>query len=169
ESIAQGLVSSITLGTGQFCTNPGLVLAVDSPETDTFVAAAAATLEATTAGTMLTPAIQQAYNQGVNRIQQVDGVTRIAGGTPGGAPCEGVAYLLQTKAGTVLRNPSLTEEVFGPSSLLVTAENKAQLYELAKNLEGHLTATLHATPEDLKEYAELVKILERKVGRLLFN
>src|SRR5690606_2486189 len=157
-SIAKGLVSSVTLGTGQFCTNPGLVVTMDSPETDAFVATAAAALEATAAGTMLTPAIQQAYNEGINRIQQVDGVTRIAGGTAGGAPCEGVAYLLQTTAGTVLRNPSLAEEVFGPSSLLVTAANSAQLYELAGRLEGHLTATIHATPDDLKEHAGLAKI-----------
>lgn len=169
ESIAQGLVASITLGTGQFCTNPGLVLAMDSPETAAFVTESAARLEATAAGTMLTPAIQQAYDWGINRVQQVDGVTRIAAGAAEGAPCEGVAYLLQTTAGTVLRNPTLTEEVFGPSSLLVTAESKAQLYKLAKSLEGHLTATIHATPEDLKEYGELIAILERKVGRLLFN
>lgn len=171
EQIAQGLVSSITLGTGQFCTNPGMVLALDSPETVRFIGEIAGTLEknATTPGIMLTPAIQQAYNDGVLRMQQVKGVSKIAGGVSRNAPCEGIAYLMRASAATLLRHPALAEEVFGPSSLLVTAEDKAQLYQVAERLEGHLTATVHATPADLEEYGELVKILERKVGRLLFN
>src|SRR5690606_6818280 len=120
-------------------------------------------------GTLLTPAIQQAYNEGIRRTQQIKGVVKIAEGTSGNTPCEGVVHILQTTADTLLRNPELAEEVFGPSSLVTTAKNKAQLYQVAEYLEGHLTATVHATPEDLIEYRELVRILERKVGRLLFN
>ncbi|MDQ3535558.1 MAG: aldehyde dehydrogenase (NADP(+)), partial [Bacteroidota bacterium] len=83
--------------------------------------------------------------------------------------CEGTAYLLQTTGQNFLNNQKLSEEVFGPSTLAISAANKEELFSIAENLQGHLTATLICTGEDLEEFHSLVMILERKVGRLLIN
>ncbi|WP_026463029.1 aldehyde dehydrogenase (NADP(+)) [Adhaeribacter aquaticus] len=169
DAIAQGLAASVTLGVGQFCTNPGLVVTLDSDISSSFLQKASKHFEASTAGTMLTPGIKQAYDSGLQRLQKVEGVKVLAQGAAAAGTCGGVAHLLQASAETILGNPELAEEVFGPSSLAVTASDKDQVLEFARNLHGHLTATIHATAEDLEEYAELVQILERKVGRILFN
>jgi alpha-ketoglutaric semialdehyde dehydrogenase len=169
DAIAQGLAASATLGVGQFCTNPGLVVAVASPQADDFIRRAGSHFEASKPGTMLTSGIRQAYHAGVERLRQVEGVELVAGGPAPEGSCAGTAYLLRTSAETLRQHPALAEEVFGPSSLAVTASGKDELLQLAENLQGHLTATLHATAEDLQEYADLVRILERKVGRLLVN
>ncbi|WP_245590602.1 aldehyde dehydrogenase (NADP(+)) [Adhaeribacter aquaticus] len=168
-AIAQGLAGSVTMGVGQFCTNPGMVIAVDAPEVEGFFKQTGSHLEANVAGTMLTPGIKQAYDSGLERLISTAGVKVLAQGAASESVCGGLAHLLHTTASNVLANPELTEEVFGPTSLAVTAESKAQILELAESLHGHLTATIHATAEDLEEYAELVQILERKVGRILFN
>lgn len=169
SEIAKGLVSSITLGSGQFCTNPGLILTLKSSETNSFLSTIGNYFETIQAGTMLTPAIKQAYDERIKRLLNVDGVVKAASGTESDTFCEGRPYLLNTTAEIVLANPMLAEEVFGPSSLFIDIKDKDQLYRLAHNLEGHLTATVHATSEDLENYPELIKILERKVGRILFN
>lgn len=169
SEIAKGLVSSITLGSGQFCTNPGLILTLKSSETNSFLNTIGNYFETIQSGTMLTPAIKRAYDDGINRLLNVNGVVKAASGVESETFCQGRAHLLRTSAEIVLANPMLTDEVFGPSSLVIDIKDKEQLYELANSLDGHLTATVHATPEDLKNYPELIKILERKVGRILFN
>jgi NADP-dependent aldehyde dehydrogenase len=82
---------------------------------------------------------------------------------------QGVAHVFETTGQNFIKNPSIEEEVFGPSSLAITVDSKAQLISAAEKLSGHLTATIHGTDEDLKEYRELIHILEQKVGRLIFN
>ena len=169
EALAQGLVNSITLGVGQFCTNPGLVISLASDQTNTFVNKAGEILAAVQPGTMLTPGIKTAYDQGLQKLSNVNNVQVIARGPASDASCAGSAHLLKTDAETFVANPELAEEVFGPSSVVITADSKEQLLEIAHNLHGHLTATIHGTPEDLEEYTELIRLLERKVGRLLLN
>jgi len=169
EALAQGLVNSITLGVGQFCTNPGLVISLASDQTNTFVNIAGEILAAVQPGTMLTPGIKTAYDQGLQKLSNVNNVQVIARGPASDASCAGSAHLLKTDAETFVANPELSEEVFGPSSVVITADSKEQLLEIAHNLHGHLTATIHGTPEDLEEYTELIRLLERKVGRLLLN
>ncbi|MGV3588241.1 MAG: aldehyde dehydrogenase (NADP(+)) [Adhaeribacter sp.] len=169
EALAQGLVNSITMGVGQFCTNPGLVISLASDETNTFVTKAGEILTAVQPGTMLTPTIKNAYDQGVQKLSSVNNVQVIARGPATEDSCAGSAHLLKTDAATFVANPELAEEVFGPSSVVITADTKEQLLEIARNLHGHLTATIHGTPNDLEEYRELISVLERKVGRLLLN
>ncbi|MBV6643011.1 MAG: aldehyde dehydrogenase (NADP(+)), partial [Cyclobacteriaceae bacterium] len=116
-------------------------------------------------GTMLTDGIKGAFNKGVEKFSG-NGIKKLtADKSSNGVP--GQAY--QVAYSTFKSNPALAEEVFGPSTLLVDADEKSEILELARNLEGHLTATIIGTDKDLAEYGELVEILENKVGRIIFN
>lgn len=167
--IAKGLTASVTLGMGQFCTNPGLVFYRSSDEAKKFQEAAAEEFNNAVAGPMLTEGINAAYRKGVGSLTKHQGVHILARGKSEGAALEGVAYLLNTNAKDFMNDPHLEEENFGPSTLTVAADSESDLLKIAEGLKGHLTVTLHATGEDLKEYAELISILERKAGRLIIN
>ena len=169
KAIAEGLKASVTLGVGQFCTCPGVVVGIAGDATSKFVEAAAETFAAAPRGTMLYPGIHDAYRARVKRFAEVPGV-RVAAQSPGdGTGFSAPATLFTTDAGTFLANPLLSEELFGPSTIVVTGKSREEMLDVARRLEGHLTATIHGTPEDLREYADLVAILQRKVGRLVFN
>jgi len=168
-ALAQGFADSLTLGVGQFCTNPGLVFAVDSPALDAFVNAAADALRAKGAGTMLTAGIHQAYNSGVAKLDGVDGLQLVAQGSAEGKGSAAQAALYQCKADAYLGNPALEDEVFGPCAVLVRFADAEQLLRAAEALHGQLTATVHANELDHALAASLLPILERKAGRVLFN
>ena len=167
--IAEGLVGSVTLGVGQFCTNPGLVASLASADTDAFLTKTQEGIAAAQTGAMLTGRISEAYQQGADQMAHTAGVETLGQGTSSEGPAPATAYVFRTTAENFMKHNTLSEEVFGPSTLHVSAQNKEELLTLARQLDGHLTATLHATDDDLREYAELVDILERKVGRLLIN
>ena len=167
--IAQGFVDSLTLGVGQFCTNPGLVIALEGAQFDAFRAAAAEALGAKPAGTMLTAGIHKAYVDGVTRRSGIEGVKLVAQGSSEGAGCAGQAALYECDAATYLASPALEEEIFGPASLMITCHSIEQLVEVANHLEGQLTATVHATGDDRELAGKLLPTLERKAGRILFN
>jgi NADP-dependent aldehyde dehydrogenase len=169
KEIAKGLVNSVTLGVGQFCTNPGVVVAIESNDRNKFVKETSELLTESNSGAMLTENIQKAFVAGINKFTATEGVSIIAKGKTAGSSCEGTAYLLQTTGQNFLNNQELSEEIFGPSTLAISAANKEELFAIAENLQGHLTATLICTGEDLEEFHSLVMILERKVGRLLIN
>jgi NADP-dependent aldehyde dehydrogenase len=169
EALAQGLTGSVTMGVGQFCTNPGLVVALQSEASEQFLTTATAAFAGTNAGTMLTPAIKKAFDNGIAKLTQTTGLSVLAKGKANESVCGGTPHLLQTSASTFLANPEIGEEVFGPSTVYIAADSKEELVALASSLHGHLTATLQATPADLAEYTDLISILERKVGRLLVN
>ncbi len=170
EKIAQGLAASVTLGVGQFCTNPGLVTLLDSSDSSDFIEKTGELLAASQPGTMLTSAIRESYVSGIDHFSSVPGVKVVAQGhVDDGSPTKGTAFLLQTSGANFLANENLAEEVFGPSTLAVTSEDRDEMMKLAENLQGHLTATIHGTEQDLEEYADLVSLLERKAGRLIFN
>jgi NADP-dependent aldehyde dehydrogenase len=169
DEIAKGLAASVTLGVGQFCTNPGLVTFERSEETIKFQQAVARQIEKIETGTMLNSSIQQSYQRGINNMQKQLGVKVLAQGKVSENQTGGTPYFFQADSKDFLSNNQLQEEVFGPSTLAVTADHKADLMEVAHKLKGHLTATLYATEEDLKNYSDLVSILERKVGRLIIN
>jgi 2,5-dioxopentanoate dehydrogenase len=168
EEIAKGLTASVTLGVGQFCTNPGLVFYEESDDAKMFRETAIKNFAGVLAGTMLTAGIHNAYKEGIKNIKEKGKVNFLAEGKKSGG-ISGTAYLLQTDVGSFLSDEKLEEENFGPSTLTVKAENKSEIINAAKNLKGHLTATLHATPEDLQNYKDLIEILERKAGRLIIN
>ena len=168
-ALARGFVDSLTLGTGQFCTNPGLVLGLKGEHFDQFADAAADALHLKPAGTMLTPGIHQAYLAGIERMSGLPNVRLAAQGTGEGAGCAAQAALYRCDAQTYLATPALEEEIFGPSALLVECRDAAELRALAEHLEGQLTATVHATGADRELAATLLPVLERKAGRILFN
>jgi NADP-dependent aldehyde dehydrogenase len=167
--IAKGLSASVTLGVGQFCTNPGLVFLENSEEVDSFNKVAIQSFEETASGVMLTSAIQEAYDKGAAKLASQNGVEMLAKGKINGEGFQGQSALMQTSAKNFMTNNKFEEEVFGPSTLTVTAEEKSELLTIAENLNGHLTTTLWANDEDLINYRELIDILERKAGRLIIN
>jgi len=167
--LAQAFVDSLTLGVGQFCTNPGLVFAVDGPELETFVKSAADALAGKGAGTMLTAGIHEAYTAGVAKFGAVEGLQLVAQGGEQGAGCAARAALYLCDADTYFGNPALEDEVFGPCAVLVRFKDGQQLLRAAEALHGQLTVTVHAQEQDHVLAAALLPILERKAGRVLFN
>jgi 2,5-dioxopentanoate dehydrogenase len=163
-SIAQNYVASVTMGVGQFCTNPGMLLL---EKNEAFINDLEQQISNANGGVMLTEGIKNAYNHGVENAKNFTQIIGI-GKTPAGhLAVEPV--LLKTDSQALIDNPDLAEEIFGPTSLVVEANGKNDLLAIAKALSGHLTATVQATEKDLKDYAELLEILEQKVGRLLIN
>jgi 2,5-dioxopentanoate dehydrogenase len=167
--LAQGFVDSLTLGVGQFCTNPGLVIALAGPDLEAFRAAAVEALGAKGAGTMLTAGIHQAYAGALERRSGIAGVELIAQGGSEGSGCAARAALYQADAATFVANPALEDEIFGPSSLIVVCRDETELLQVARHVEGQLTATIHANGADRALAAQLLPVLERKAGRILFN
>jgi len=169
EAIGKGFIGSLTLGAGQFCTNPGLVLAVEGPDLDRFLSAAAEALGAAPAATMLTPGILKAYQEGVARLSGTPKVQKVAEGLLHNGPTQGQAALFMTDAASFAADPSLEEEVFGAASLIIRCPELGTMRELAEKLEGQLTATLQMEREDLEAARALLPVLERRVGRILVN
>jgi len=171
DQIATGLAGSVTLGAGQFCTNPGLIFLAESDESRSLVEKLGALLSSSPEQTMLTPGISQKYKQSVvGRSQRtsVETVGAIAAVRQSDG-CDAKSALFLTSAKEFLANPELSEEVFGPSTLVVMYTAREELLALLDQLEGQLTATIHANDEDMNSSAELVAALEKKAGRLVFN
>ena len=164
--LATAFVGSLTMGSGQFCTNPGLVIAVDGPGLDSFVAAAAEALAASPATTMLTPTIARNYISGVESLSQE--AELIVRGQAGSETC-GQAALFTTDAASFLASDALQAEVFGASSLIVRCTDADDLRAVADGIEGQLTVTVHADESDLDAAAKLLPVLELKAGRILFG
>jgi 2,5-dioxopentanoate dehydrogenase len=169
EALAKGFVESLTLGVGQFCTNPGLVLGIDGPDLDRFVAQAAAALGQKSAQTMLTAGIAASYRKAVEARAQQPGVERVAEGTQSDAHCSALPLLFRTTAEQFLAQHALADEIFGPVSLVVACRDEAELLRVAEHLEGQLTATLHIDSADYAQARRLLPVLERKAGRILAN
>ncbi|MCT9116116.1 aldehyde dehydrogenase (NADP(+)) [Cupriavidus gilardii] len=169
ERIATELVDSLVLGVGQFCTNPGLVIAIDGPALAAFRAAAVQALGGKPAGTMLTPGIHQAYQQGVASLGEINGLQRIGTGLAGSGPNQACAAMFETSAAQFIADHRMQAEVFGPSSVLVVCRDIDEMAALTRSLEGQLTATVHADAGDHAAAAQLLPVLERKAGRVLFN
>jgi NADP-dependent aldehyde dehydrogenase len=167
--LAGAFVDSLTLGVGQFCTNPGLVIALAGTDLDAFRVAAAQALGAKGAGTMLTAGIHQAYVDAVGRRSGIANVELVAQGSAEGTGCAAQAALYATDAATYIASPALDEEIFGPASLVIACRDEAEMLAVARHLEGQLTATVHATSADRELAAGLLPTLERKAGRVLFN
>lgn len=166
--LGRGFVGSLTLGSGQFCTNPGLVIAVDGPELDSFVAAAAEAVAASAPTVMLTPGIADSFRDGVAALEnEAVLIARGAEGDAPAAPCR--AALFATDASTFLASKALQAEVFGAAGVLVRCSDAAEMRQLANGLEGQLTATIHADESDHGPAGELLDVLELKAGRILFN
>ncbi len=167
--IAEGLTASITLGVGQFCTSPGLVITEENESKELFYKKLSESVSKTEAGTMLTESIQQAYDLARNNLHNQPGVQQIAMGKKGKKGFIGTTSVYQVNSPDFLRNEVLEEEVFGPSSLMVSAKDNKDLISIASKMKGHLTASLFGLEEELDHYKDLIQILEQKVGRLIIN
>lgn len=171
DKIAEGFVASLNMGVGQFCTNPGLVLGIAGPALDQFVEATSSLLAEQPAGVMLNEGIQQAYSEGVVTISSQQGVkTQAVGESQDGKSgfC-GQSTLLTVAASDFISNPALSEEMFGPASLLISCQSMEELLNAVKSLSGQLTGTIHTAPAEMDDYPELVDALSERVGRLLVN
>ncbi|MEM7046610.1 MAG: aldehyde dehydrogenase (NADP(+)) [Pseudomonadota bacterium] len=165
QELAAGWVGSLTLGAGQFCTNPGLIIMIESPAAQAFIDAAGKAAAASVAQNMLTDSIAQAYRTSSARIADVTGVRQITADTA--QKREARAAVFETDGTTWLANKVLAQEVFGPHGVIVRAADVAQMRAMAESLEGQLTCTMHLTPDDHAMGAELLPILRRKAGRVL--
>ncbi len=169
ETIAKDLAASVNLGTGQFCTNPGLVFMQSSEDADAFKSLLAQNIQNSGAGLMLTPGIRENYRQGIERLSHTRDVDVLAKGKEETNACYGTSYLLHTSVQSFLHDDTLQEEVFGPATLAVSAKHQDELLQAAHSLHGHLTVTVHGTEEDLQEHRELLTLLEQKAGRITLN
>jgi alpha-ketoglutaric semialdehyde dehydrogenase len=169
DAIAAGLHGSFTLGAGQFCTKPGLVFLPQGSQAQQFSDKLGQLVNGSAPFHLLTKIIHESYGSAVSKRRTEQRVKVIAE-----APCSSVpgfaagSLVFQTDADTFL-NSDLESEIFGPTTLLVQHSSRDQILAIARSLEGHLTATIHGTEEDLREFSDLVAILETKVGRLIFN
>src|SRR5687768_14385361 len=170
DAIAEGLKSSVTLGVGQFCTNPGLTIGIDDERFEQFVRRMEALIGEAPPGTMLYPAIFESYEAGVGRLSAIDG-TRTIRSSSGASAADGQARpsLFATRAQSFMRHRELGEELFGPSAVIVRCGSRDEMEAVARRLDGQLTATIHGTPTDLTEYESLISILSDKAGRLIVN
>jgi NADP-dependent aldehyde dehydrogenase len=166
-AIAQGWAASLTMGAGQFCTNPGISVLLDGPEADAFIAATTAALAPVGAQTMLTDGIAAAYRAGRDRIAGSSGVQQVLT-----SMCDlrsATPYLFATSGKEWLANAALGEEVFGPLGLVVRCADAGEMLAIARSLQGQLTCTLHLDDADADLARRLLPVLERKAGRVLAN
>lgn len=168
DAIAAGLHASVTGGAGQFCTKPGLVFVPSDNAAQSFASRFKDLVTATPASPLLTAGIQTSYQTAsqhrqaeVKEYDEHDG-----SGLPGFSVNPSV---FETTAIQYLTTPDLNEEIFGPTTLLIQSNDHEELLDIARSLEGQLTASVHGTEDDLHKYADLIDILETKVGRLIFN
>ena len=163
--IGAGWAASLTMGAGQFCTNPGIAVVLEGA--DAFIKAAVNALAQTAPQTMLTDGIAAAYRGGTARVAGTAGVTELLTST-----CdlrEASPYLFETTGAAWLDNAELGEEVFGPLGIIVKAADAAEMLAIARSLAGQLTCTLHLDAGDTDLAARLMPVLERKAGRVLAN
>ena len=167
EAIAQGWANSLTMGAGQFCTNPGISVLVDGADADAYVAAASDALQIIGPQCMLTDGIADAYRRGRDQIAAAAGVQDVLTSV-----CDlrnATPYLFETNGKNWLSNHVLGEEVFGPLGLVVRVDDMEEMAMIARSLQGQLTCTLHMDRGDTEDARTLMPILERKAGRLLAN
>lgn len=167
EQIAAGWAGSLTMGAGQFCTNPGVLVVDEGAAGDALIAATKAALKDAAPQTMLTDGIAAAYRSGSKKMNAGAGVREVLV-----TQCDGrsaTPMLVETDADVWLGNDALGHEVFGPFGLIVRTKGAEDMSRIAKSLQGQLTATLLMDDVDTQLAGSLVPILERKAGRLLVN
>lgn len=169
ENVAAKIVDSIVLGTGQFCTNPGLLIIQRSPESPSFIKTLSNEMAKRGGASMLSPKIKKSYEEGVKNFQNISGVRQLAQGITTTSENQGIPFLFEVSGELFQKEKRLSAEVFGPSSLCVIVENAEQMLSLATGLEGSLTATIFGTANDLKNYSTLIDSLQEKAGRILLN
>jgi 2,5-dioxopentanoate dehydrogenase len=171
EKIAGDLFNSFTLGAGQFCTKPGLVFLNEGKSAEQFMTVLQNKVKESAPFTLLTAGIGKSFEKELQTREGRVGLQTLAKGVSPSQTLQttAIATVFRTDVSSFVRDPHLSEEHFGPSTVLIAYNRKEEILDCARNLSGHLTATIHCTAEDLKEYTELIPILETKVGRIIFN
>ncbi|WP_408698184.1 aldehyde dehydrogenase (NADP(+)) [Acinetobacter baumannii] len=170
EAIGQAFIDSLTLGAGQFCTNPGLILAIDGPDLQRFIKAVSVAVKKKSAQTMLTRGIHKTYQTAISQINSISEVKQIASGLEkNGQNNAAQAFLYLTDAQKFLQQPALQSEIFGPAAIIIKVKDLNEMIQVAEYIEGQLTATLQLDLADHENARKLIPILERKVGRILVN
>jgi NADP-dependent aldehyde dehydrogenase len=173
EALAQSLFGSFTLGAGQFCTKPGIVMIPEAPEGKAFLDELRALVEKSQPFTLLTAGIAREYARATEtRMRQVSAgaESKQTLATPASeAPFHASSKLFTVCLDQLIAQPELTDEIFGPDTLLVHCDNTQDLLRAARALDGHLTATILGDDDDLAANRELIQVLEQKAGRLIFN
>jgi 2,5-dioxopentanoate dehydrogenase len=159
----------VSMGAGQFCTNPGLVLGIDGPELDAFVAKAGEVLTGQVSQVMLTAGIHQAFEEGKEKLAASPFVTKVAEGVEADGPTKGRAALFSVAGKDFLADPVHLHEVFGVSSVLVRCADLEELVSVLSQLEGQLTATIQIDEGDFEDARRILPVLEQTVGRILAN
>ncbi len=171
KKLASAYIQSVTLGVGQFCTNPGLVFGIAGPELDLFMDAVAREAETWAPETMLHAGICSTFGEGLETLDAIPGVRRLAASKKQAdaeryeAPC--VIYAADSE--TYAANSRLASEVFGPASVIIACRDMEDMMKMARELDGHLTASVHLDDEELSESRGLFEVLGTKVGRLIRN
>ena len=168
EKIAADLSASVVLGAGQFCTNPGLVLGIRSPEFTAFLDRFAGLMNEQPAQTMLNAGALKSYCQGLDHLRAHPGITHLAGTEQQGNQAR--PQLFKADASLLINGDELLqEEVFGPTTLVVEVADRAELIQALHGLRGQLTATLMVEDSEVATQSDVLALLEQKVGRVLFN
>ncbi|WP_174804257.1 aldehyde dehydrogenase (NADP(+)) [Martelella limonii] len=167
DEIAKGWAASLTMGVGQFCTNPGLMVTLSGPEADRFTEETADALSKVGSAVMLTEGIATAFRKGSDAIANACGVKTLIKAEARGRNAAPALYKVSAKA--FMEDPSLAHEVFGPLGIVVLASNAQEMRAVAERLEGQLTCTLHMDNDDTEFARTLMPVLERKAGRLIAN
>jgi len=167
EELAQEYVDSITLGNGQFCTNPGISFLFESKESDIFIEKTTELLNKISCGIMLTKNIQTNYDKGIINFSNFDDVTLLT--DISNKSNESKSNLFLTDVRTYLKNRNLSSEIFGPSSLIVKLNNRDELFEVLRAFKGFLTISINGTRNDLNEFKEMFSYMGDKAGRLIIN
>lgn len=172
--IAKGLHASVTGSAGQFCTKPGIVVTAgdeaNAPHTRAFAENFRALMDTPQDFTLLTSRIHEAYISNTKSraaLKSAGSTTHSSGAEKSGFHVDPAVF--ETTAAAIAQQPALHSEIFGPATMLVRYSSRDELLAAARSLEGHLTATIHATEQDLRDHADLLAILESKVGRLIYN
>ncbi len=169
KQIATTYASSINLGVGQFCTNPGLILGVQSPELDTFCTILSEQLAAQESGCMLHPNIHSAYNQNRDNALAQENTAALLSPQGSASPNYAQQALARASGANFLANSQLHQEVFGPFSMVVACANMEELITVVKQLEGQLTGTVMANNNEAANYPELISAMQNRVGRIIYN
>lgn len=168
-TFAQAYVGSLTLGAGQFCTNPGLLFLPQGEQGDAFLSEVGKAVAESTGQKMLSASIAEAYTSGTERLRNVDGITVVASGIEGGMDAPAPIVAVSSVELLAAAGSPVADEVFGASGVVVRYDSIGELIPLVADLEGQLTATIHAVADDSADAEKLLPIFELKVGRILFN
>lgn len=168
-ALAKTYAGSITLGMGQFCTNPGVLVAIKSAALDNFLSLLATEMAVIEPAKMLHAGIHEAYTDGLATMLQQKGLTIVGEASRAAGELEARPLVASVSGAEFLQNPHLAEEVFGPYSLCVVCDDKQQLAAVLRSFKGQLTTTIMGTPADVSANEDIIGLQQELAGRIILN